>query len=75
MFIIGESGDMIAQGRLRKTAVDATRAHSVDWSELAARRGFSDQAHMTGEFKRLTGHTPVSFLRHTRRIAHGKMRG
>ena len=67
--------ELVRIRRLRKAAVDATRARSIDWSDLAARRGFADQAHMTGEFKRLTGHTPVSFLRHTRRIAHGKLRG
>jgi AraC-like DNA-binding protein len=66
--------ELVRIRRLRKAAVDATRAHAVNWSDLAARRGFADQAHMTGEFRRLTGHTPVSFLRHTRRIAHGKMR-
>jgi len=66
--------ELVRIRRLRRVAVDAARAQSVDWSDLAARRGFADQAHMTGEFKRLTGHTPASFLRHTRRIAHGKMR-
>lgn len=33
-----------------------------DWSALAARLGYYDQAHMISEFKRLTGFTPGAFF-------------
>jgi AraC-like DNA-binding protein len=61
--------------RLRASAAAAALAHEpVQWGGVAAERGFADQAHMSGEFRRLTGLTPVSFQRHARRIAHGKIR-
>ena len=35
----------------------------VDWAATAARYGYCDQAHLTGEFRELVGVTPAGYLR------------
>jgi AraC-like DNA-binding protein len=47
-------------------AVDAR--HSVDWSNLAHRAGYFDQAHFIKEFKDFTGLTPSAYLALRRRF-------
>jgi AraC-like DNA-binding protein len=51
----------------RSRILDATAAaHSgepVDWSELAAQLGFSDQAHLTRAFTRVVGTSPATYRR------------
>ncbi|MGW0949167.1 helix-turn-helix domain-containing protein [Streptomyces sp. NPDC002623] len=47
-------------------SVDALRP--VDWSELALRAGYFDQAHFGKEFKDFTGRTPTEYLALRRRI-------
>ena len=56
--------------RVRAAAVDAAYAHTVHWGGIAADRGYADQSHLSGEFRRTLGLTPVSFGRHARRIKH-----
>jgi AraC-like DNA-binding protein len=55
---------------VRAAAVDAVYAHTVHWGGIAADCGFADQSHLSGEFRRTLGLTPVSFGRHARRIKH-----
>jgi AraC-like DNA-binding protein len=47
-------------------SVDALRP--VDWSQLAQTAGYFDQAHLSGEFKDFTGHTPTEYLALRRRF-------
>jgi AraC-like DNA-binding protein len=47
-------------------SVDALRP--VDWSQLAHRAGYFDQAHFSKEFKDFTGHTPTDYLALRRRF-------
>ena len=56
--------------RVRAAAVDAVYAHTVHWGGIAAECGYADQSHLSGEFHRTLGLTPVSFGRHARRIKH-----
>ena len=54
-------------GRLRRfrRAIVATRSiHEVDWADLAAACGYSDQPHLVHEFRAFTGLTPSVYLRH-----------
>ena len=40
-------------------------AGTMPWGELAFECGFSDQSHLIGEFRRITGRTPETFLQDT----------
>jgi AraC-like DNA-binding protein len=37
-------------------------AGSVSWADLAARRGFADQAHLCREMRAMTGHSPTELV-------------
>jgi AraC-like DNA-binding protein len=48
-------------GRAESTllqARDALAADQLKWVEIAAMMGFSDQAHLSREFRRITGWSP-----------------
>lgn len=58
--------------RLRTSVVD--RVFGTDpWVDLAARRGYADQAHLVREYRKLLGLTPTRFERHVRRITHARI--
>ncbi len=52
---------LLGIGRGESTALharDAWAANALSWAEIAARLGFSDQAHLSREFRRITGLSP-----------------
>ncbi len=49
------------QTRICALAAEATGLPSPSWALLAARYGYADQAHLTREFRELTGLTPSRF--------------
>ncbi len=59
--------------RTRAALVDAAHASLPRWCEIALERGFTDQAHLIGEFRRTLGRTPRSMMQHVRRIRHGRV--
>lgn len=52
---------MARQARVSALAADAMGAANPDWTRLADRYGFSDQAHLTREFHELIGLSPTAF--------------
>ena len=56
--------------RVRGSAAVVVGDPDGSWTDIAAARGFADQAHLSREFRRLTGLPPGAFQRHIRRIAH-----
>jgi AraC-like DNA-binding protein len=61
--------------RVRGSAAGVVGDPDGPWIEVAAARGFADQAHLSREFRSLTGLSPGAFQRHLRRIAHGGLVG
>jgi AraC-like DNA-binding protein len=61
--------------RVRGSAAGVASDPDGPWSDVAAARGFADQAHLSREFRSLTGLSPGAFQRHIRRIAHGGLVG
>jgi AraC-like DNA-binding protein len=61
--------------RVRGSAAVVVGDPDGSWTDVAAARGFADQAHLSREFRRLTGLPPGAFQRHIRRIAHGGLVG
>lgn len=51
--------------RLQRVAGDVCRRERVDWSELAAHHGFSDQSHLVHEFREIAGLTPTGYRPHS----------
>lgn len=52
---------LLGMGRGESTllhARDALAANQLDWAEIASGMGFSDQAHLSREFRRITGLSP-----------------
>jgi AraC-like DNA-binding protein len=47
--------------RLREAAVQMESQRFIDFSQLALELGYSDQAHFSKDFKRITGKTPKSY--------------
>lgn len=61
--------------RVRGSAAGVVGDPDEPWIDVAAARGFADQAHLSHEFRSLTGLSPGAFQRHIRRIAHGGLVG
>jgi len=52
---------MIRRCRVIELAEVVARGDQLDWAELAARWGYSDQAHLIRDFKEQVGATPASY--------------
>ena len=48
-------------GRLQRMLPAIARGSAIDWSDLAAGYGYTDQAHLIHDFRDLTGLTPTSY--------------
>lgn len=59
--------------RVRTTAKLRLSGEAETWAACAAEMGFTDQAHMTREFRAATGRPPKRFERKIREIAHGEL--
>jgi AraC-like DNA-binding protein len=49
--------------RFQRVHASAQRSGRIDWADLALQCGFSDQAHLSNELKRLSGMTPRVYAR------------
>jgi AraC-like DNA-binding protein len=49
--------------RFQNVHAVAQRTGRIEWTELALKCGFSDQSHLSNEFKRLSGLTPTQYER------------
>jgi AraC-like DNA-binding protein len=58
---VGIGPKEFARGVRLERAIRGT-ARSSDWSAIAREAGYYDQAHLSGEFRELTGITPSAFL-------------
>lgn len=56
--------------RIRATAAQAVQEATTGWDDIAAHRGYSDQAHLAREFRRLLGFSPSEYLARARQILH-----
>lgn len=54
-------GQMIRRRRLQEAAEQVRRDPSTDLARLATTLGYSDHAHLTGEFRRVLGFTPSHY--------------
>lgn len=59
--------------RLRASLVEALSDPQRRWVELAAACGYSDQAHLVREYRRLSGLAPQAYLAQLERIRHGRV--
>jgi AraC-like DNA-binding protein len=56
--------------RFQRVHALAQRAGRIDWSRVALACGFSDQAHLANEFRRLCGVTPTEYEQALRERTH-----
>jgi AraC-like DNA-binding protein len=59
-------GWVIRRRRLQEVALRATSDEPVDWSSLAVRLGYYDQAHLVRDFTAAVGESPARYSRPTR---------
>ena len=59
--------------RVRWTAVDLVEHESDGWVDRAARAAFSDQAHLSREYRELFGASPSRVAELLGRISHGRL--
>lgn len=61
---VGLSPKLLSRVLRFQTVVSALeRTQTPQWSDIAARHGYSDQAHLIAEFRAFAGVTPVEYLR------------
>lgn len=61
---VGVAPKLLArQARVCAVAAEAVMPASPGWASLAAKYGYADQAHLSREFRELTGLTPSGFAR------------
>ena len=48
--------------RFQKTILEIENADPIDWSQIALRNGFYDQAHFIHDFRNFSGYTPSKYL-------------
>ncbi|MFG2002269.1 helix-turn-helix domain-containing protein [Spirillospora sp. NPDC048911] len=54
---------VLRRARLHEAAARADRGGTVDWAELAADLGYSDQSHLTRDFTATVGTSPAAYAR------------
>jgi AraC-like DNA-binding protein len=58
---------IVRRARVHIAAERVAHGEQVDWAQLAAELGYSDQAHLIRDFRRQIGHTPAAYARSARR--------
>ncbi len=59
--------------RIRASLVDAVQGQDERWVDLAAAYGYSDQAHLVREYRRVVGLAPEALRAYLGRIEHGRV--
>jgi AraC-like DNA-binding protein len=54
--------------RLKRILRSIDPTQHVDWTRIAHRSGYYDQAHFGNDFREFTGHTPTDYLRLRRQL-------
>jgi AraC-like DNA-binding protein len=68
--MVGISPKALAQlYRLKLVLRSIDPTYAVDWTQIAQRSGYYDQAHFSNDFRAFTGHSPTDYLR-LRRQSH-----
>lgn len=65
---------VVRRFRLLDAAAAAHAGSPVDWAGLADELGFADQAHLTREFRAVTGRPPASYVREERAVGGAEPR-
>ncbi len=61
--VVGVTPKRLARGyRFTSTVLAIDVAAPIDWADVAARAGYSDQAHFVHEFREFTGLTPTRYV-------------
>lgn len=71
---VGLSPKELARALRARAAIIAALEGGDRWSQVAARFGYTDEAHLSRELKRIGGLAPAALRRHLERIDHGGVR-
>ena len=67
--VVGVTPKRLARSyRFTSTVLAIDFAAPIDWADVAARAGYSDQAHFVHEFREFTGRTPTRYVEARRRF-------
>jgi AraC-like DNA-binding protein len=64
--------ELVRARRVRAAMIGALEETQTSWIELALEHGYSDQAHLVREFRRLVGLSPVQARAYFRGLDHGR---